>query len=164
MIQFRTADERAAMKKRRKHLRGMRKGVDNSRMQNRGGEYGGAITNEEQRNIQSGQEKIRSNIQNIGVAAATSLATGGLGTVAGNTFNAALQGAQQAGDVSKALRLARAADNFDRFRQGISQAGNMVDVIREMQGYGVNPGAEEAAEPSGPEYQYDFFTPYSFDE
>ena len=164
MIQFRTADERAAMKKRRKRLRGMRKGVDNSRMQNRGGEYGGAITNEEQRAIQSGQEKIRSNIQNIGVAAATQLATGGLGTVAGNTFNAALQGAQQAGDASKALRLSRAADNFDRFRKGISQAGDMVDVIREMQGYGVNPGAEETIEPSGPEYQYDFFTPYSFDE
>lgn len=152
------------MKKQRKRLRGMRKGVDNSRMQNRGGEYGGSITNEEQRAIQSGKEKISSNIQNIGVAAATSLATGGLGTVAGNTFNAALQGAQQAGDVSKALRLSRAADNFDRFRQGISQAGNMVDVIREMQGYGVNPGAEETTEPSGPEYQYDFFTPYSLDE
>tara|TARA_S200002703_G_scaffold33957_2_gene29389 strand:- start:292 stop:786 length:495 start_codon:yes stop_codon:yes gene_type:complete len=164
MIQFRTAEERDAMKKQRKRLRGMRKGVDNSRMQNRGGEYGGSITNEEQRAIQSGKEKIRSNIQNIGVAAATSLATGGLGTVAGNTFNAALQGAQQAGDVSKALRLSRAADNFDRFRQGISQAGNMVDVIREMQGYGVNPGAEETTEPSGPEYQYDFFTPYSLDE
>lgn len=164
MIQFRTAEERDAMKKQRKRMRAVRKGVDNSRLQNRGGEYGGSITNEEQRAILSGKEKISSNIKNIGIAAATSLATGGLGTVAGNTFNAALQGAQQAGDVSKALRLSRAADNFDRFREGISQAGNMVDVIREIQGYGVNPGAEETTEPAGPEYQYDFFTPYSLDE
>ena len=156
------------MRNRRKIKKAMRKGVDSSRIQNVGGDYGGSLTTQEQMDATSGKEKIVSNIQDIGVSAATSLATGGLGTVAGNTFNAALQGAQQAaqqaGNVSKALRLSRAADNFDRFRQGISQAGNMVDVIREMQGYGVNPGAEGTTEPSGPEYQYDFFTPYSLDE
>ena len=162
MIQFRTAEERDAMKRQRQRLKGMRKGVDNSRMQNLGGEYGGSLTTQEQMDATSGREKIASNIQNIGIAAATQLATGGLSTVAGNTFNAALQGAQEAGDVSKALRLSRAADNFQRIREGLSQAGDMVDVVREMQGYGVNPEDEKVTTPSGPEY--DFFTPYSFDE
>lgn len=152
------------MKKQRKRMRAVRKGVDNSRLQNRGGEYGGSITNEEQRAIQSGREKISSNIENIGKAAVTTALTGGLGAVAGNAFNAALQGAQQAGNVGKALKLARTADNFNRIRKGVSQAGNLIDVVKEIQGYGVNPGAEETTEPAGPEYQYDFFTPYSLDE
>lgn len=150
------------MKKQRIRRRALRKGVHPSRLQSPTGEYGGPITTEEQRAIQSGREKINSNINNIAISTATSLATGGLGTVAGNTFNAALQGAQQAGDVSKALRLSRAADNFQRIREGLSQAGDMVDVVREMQGYGVNPEDEKVTTPSGPEY--DFFTPYSFDE
>lgn len=204
MIQFRTADERAAMKKRRKHLRGMRKGVDNSRMQNRGGEYGGAITNEEQRNIQSGQEKIRSNIENIGIAAATQLATGGIANIASKGLSTGIAAAEKSRDAALAGKTAaeglmtsaeaamnmddfiKASTQFDDFAAQALKAGNkfdfltkaknpIVNTIKKAPGiissiknkgsfYGVNPGAEETVEPSGPEYQYDFFTPYSFDE
>jgi hypothetical protein len=179
MIQFRTADERAAMKKRRKHLRGMRKGVDNSRMQNRGGEYGGAITNEEQRNIQSGQEKIRSNIENIGISTATQLATGGLGKIVANPLSSKLASsdfitnltpdpAQQAKAVGKIVSKTQSLINKVPRAIGQITKGEdnrlMTPSVMELASYAVNPGAEEAVEPSGPDYQYDFFTPYSFDE
>jgi len=177
MIQFRTAEERAAMKKQRKRMRAVRKGVDNSRLQS--AEYGGSITNEEQRAIQSGREKISNNINNIAISTATQLATGGLGKIIANPLSSKLASSDFINNLSPdPLKQAKAVKKIVSKTQGLinkapraiaqltkgEDSRLMAPSIMELASYAVNPGAEETVEPAGPEYQYDFFTPYSLDE
>lgn len=177
MIQFRTAEERDAMKRQRKLKRALSKGVAPTRLQ--GAEYGGSITNEEQRAIQSGREKINSNMNNIAISTATQLATGGLGKIIANPLSSKLASSdfitnlspdplKQAKAVEKIV--SKTQDLINKTPRTIAQLTKgednrlMAPSIMEVVRHGVNPGAEETTEPSGPEYQYDFFTPYSLDE
>lgn len=181
MIQFRSPEERAAMRQQRKIRKAMRQGVDTSRIQNVGGEYGGSLTTQEQMDATSGKEKIASNIQNIGISTATQLATGGFGKVLANPLSSKLASSdfiqnltpdplKQAKAVEKII--SKTQDVINKVPRAIGQLVNgdesrlMAPSVMEMIGvakdygaenFGVNPEDEKVTTPSGPEYG--FFDP-----
>lgn len=129
MIEFRTPEERAAMRHQRKLRRAMSKGVDNSRIQNVGGEYGGSLTAEEQRDVMSGKEKIANNMQEIAKQAAIQLATSGIGNIVSKGLTTGIAAAEKSRDVALAgksaaeglMTSAEAAMNVDDFLKASSQ-------------------------------------------
>jgi hypothetical protein len=176
MIQFRTPQERAAMRNQRKIKKAMRKGVDSSRIQNVGGDYGGSLTTQEQMDATSGKEKIVSNIQDIGISTATQLATGGLGQVIANPLTSKLASSnfienlsgdplQQAKAVEKIVsktqklinKVPRAVDQLVNGDESRLMTPSVMEMIGAAKNYGVNPEDEKATTPSGPEYS--FFDP-----
>jgi len=182
MIQFRSPEERAAMRKKRKIRKAMSKGVDTSRIQ---GEYGGSLTTQEQMDATSGKEKIASNIQNIGISTATQLATGGFGKIIANPLSSKLASSdfiqnltpdplKQAKAVEKIV--SKTQDFINKVPRAIGQLVDgdesrlMAPSVMEMIGvakdygaenFGVNPEDEKVTTPSGPEYG--FFDPNGLD-
>ena len=106
MLEFRTREEKDAMKRQRKLRRGMRKGVDNSRLQ--GSEYGGSLSNEEANAAKSGKTKISNNVNTIAKQVAMTGASLGM-AAAMPSIIATGKGVQAASAANKAARAAQAA-------------------------------------------------------
>jgi hypothetical protein len=106
MLEFRTSEEKAAMKHQRKIRRGMRKGVDNSTLQ--GAEYGGSLSTEEARAANAGQTKLSNNVHAVGEQVAMTMGTMGM-AAAMPSIIATGKGVQAASAANKASRAAQAA-------------------------------------------------------
>ena len=106
MLEFRTSEEKDAMKRQRKIRRAMRKGVDNSRLQ--GSEYGGSLSNEEANAAKSGKTKLGNNVNTIAKQVAMTGASMGM-AAAMPSIIATGKGVQAASAANKAGRAAQAA-------------------------------------------------------
>lgn len=102
-MEFANKEERQAMRRRRKMRKATLKGVDSSRLQNVGGEYGGSLTTEEAHAANTGYDKNREDLLKKYLAAnaiiaGTVLTAGALGgAVAGGAGAAAGTGAAAGG-------------------------------------------------------------------
>jgi hypothetical protein len=116
MLEFRTSEEKDAMKRQRKIRRGMRKGVDNSRLQ--GSEYGGSLSNEEANAAKSGKTKLGNNVNAIAKQVAMTGASMGM-AAAMPSIIATGKGVQAASAANKAGRAAEAAAKAAKASQGL---------------------------------------------
>lgn len=104
MLEFRTREEKDAMKRKRKMARDVRKGVHNSRIQ---AKYGGT-TNEQARLVNSGRTKLSNNVNAIAKQVAMTGASMGM-AAAMPAIIATGKGVQAASAANKAGRAAQAA-------------------------------------------------------
>lgn len=116
MLEFRTREEKDAMKRKRKLARGMRKGVDNSRLQ--GSEYGGSLSNEEANAAKSGKTKLRNNVNTIAKQVAITGASMGM-AAAMPSIIATGKGVQAASAANKAARATAKAAELAKASQGL---------------------------------------------
>jgi hypothetical protein len=155
MLEFRTREEKDAMKRKRKLARGMRKGVDNSRLQ--GSEYGGSLSNEEANAAKSGKTKLGNNVNTIAKQVAMTGASMGM-AAAMPSIIATGKGVQAASAANKAARAAGtlasgsagtgmlaagtnatvgvgapvAAQKGSNFLQGVKKAKEVVDTVGQV--------------------------------
>ena len=123
MLEFRTSEEKDAMKRQRKIRRAMRKGVDNSRLQ--GSEYGGSLSNEEANAAKSGKTKLGNNVNTIAKQVAMTGASMGM-SAAMPAIIATGKGVQAASAANKAGRAAQAAAKASQGLMGSMGTGTSV--------------------------------------
>lgn len=142
MLEFRTSEEKDAMKRQRKIRRAMRKGVDNSRLQ--GSEYGGSLSNEEANAAKSGKTKLGNNVNTIAKQVAMTGASMGM-SAAMPAIIATGKGVQAASAANKAGRAAQAAAKASQGLMGSMGTGMLAAGTNATVGVGTPVAAQKGS-------------------